>query len=152
MNRFAAIILGLVVYSSAEDSPEIPENTPMPKTVAWEILDKQWKVIEPLLFTEAGKKHLGRSVYFVCTFEFFEDGIKVKTPLGTEAVVTRIPPIDMKLLKRLKPSQSPITVEGTLVEIDAKNKQISIQGGGIRSGTPKLVEQYVTPKFGRAGG
>ena len=152
MNRFSAIILASLVYASAEDFPEMPENTPMPKTVAWEILDEQWKVIEPLLFTEAGKKHLGRSVYFVCTFEFFEDGIKVKTPLGTKAVVTRIPPVDMRLLKRLKQSQSPITVEGTLVEIDTKNKQISIRGGGIRSGIPKQGEQVVTPKSDRAGG
>ena len=134
MKIFSIASFALLAQVSGEGFPELPTGVPIEKTMAWEILDKQWKIIEPILFSMDGQEHLGRSVRFSCKFRIVGDGIEVTTPQGTKAIVTRVPKTDMKLLKKLRESDSNIVVEGKLVKIDQKAKIIEVEGGGIRAG------------------
>ena len=134
MKLFQVLTFAMFSSASAEVFPELPDDGAIPKTVAWEILDKQWKIIEPALFSKDGQGYVGRAVRFECKFTIVANGIEVITPQGTKAVVTRIPKVDMKFLKRLKESDSNIIVEGTLTKVDLEKQRIEVRGGGIRGG------------------
>lgn len=116
----------------AEEFPEIPEG-PLEKRVAWRILDQQWRIIEPKLFTEMGKKYIGRSVRFNCRPIGMGKPLIVRTSAGTKATVSHIPRGDMDLMKELRAPKD-ITVEGILTAIDPGKRSITIKGFGIRPG------------------
>jgi len=54
MKTLCIVLLCLTSVAAAEPFPEIPEG-PIEKVHAWRILEQQWRIIEHLLFTEAGK-------------------------------------------------------------------------------------------------
>ena len=112
-----------------EEFPEIPEG-PVEKTFAWRILDQQWRIIEPELFSETGKKYIGRIVRFRCRPISMGKPLIVHTSAGTKATVSHIPKGDMDLMKELRAPKN-ITVEGILTAIDPGKRSITIKGFGI---------------------
>ena len=128
-------LLILILSSSttfSEEFRELPENEPIPKVQAWKILDEQWTVIEPLIFTEGGSKYIGRRVRFDSKLIKIANPLLVKTAKGTVAAVTHIPKVDMQLLREFKNPPRSIIVEGTISKIDSKSKIITVKAGGIR--------------------
>lgn len=120
-----------VSLAMAGDFPELPEG-PIEKVKAWEILGQQWRIIEPLLFTDAGKAHIGRSVRFDSQPVKIGTPLVVKTAAGTTATVTDIPKVDMDLVREFRKPPANITIEGVLTAIDPAKRSITIKAHGVR--------------------
>jgi hypothetical protein len=123
--------LCLATFAAAEQFPEIPEG-PIEKVQAWKILDQQWRIIEPLLFTEAGKAHIDRSVRFDSQPVTIGKPLIVRTASGTTASVWNIPKWDMDLIREFHKPPKNITIEGILTAIDPDKKTITIKAFGVR--------------------
>jgi hypothetical protein len=116
---------------AAEPFPEMPDG-PIEKVQAWKILDQQWRIIEPLLFTDAGKAHIGRSVRFESSPVTIGKPLIVRTAAGTTASVSHIPKGDMDLVRKFRKPPKNITIEGVLTAIDPAKRTITIKAFGVR--------------------
>ena len=123
--------LCLASFSAGEQFPEIP-NGPIEKVQLWKILDQQWRIIEPLLFTDAGKAHIGREVRFDSRPVTIGKSLVVQTAAGTTANVSNIPKGDMDLVREFRNPPKNITVEGILTAIDPAKRTITIKAFGVR--------------------
>lgn len=115
----------------AEPFPEIPDG-PVEKTKAWEILARQWRIIEPGLFTPTGTKYIGRRIRFDSAPVTIGNPLVVRTTAGTVARVFNIPKGDMDLVREFRKPPSNITVEGVLTGIDPAKRTITIKAYGVR--------------------
>lgn len=115
----------------AESLPEMP-NGPIEKVQAWKILDQQWHIIEPQLFTETGKQHIGRSVRFDSKPVTIGKPFVVRTSAGTTANVFNIPKSDMDLVREFHKPPKNIMIEGILTAIDPSKRTITIKAYGVR--------------------
>ncbi len=125
------IFLSFASLAVAEPFPEMPGGA-IPKTMAWEILDRQWRIIEPELFTPAGTKYIGRPVRFDSVPVTIGKPLVVRTGAGTVARVSNIPKGDMDLVREFRKPPKNITVEGVLTAIDASKRTITIKAYGVR--------------------
>jgi len=123
--------LWLASLAAAEPFPKIPDG-PIEKVQAWKILDQQWLIIEPLLFTDAGKAHIGRKVRFDSQPVTISKTLVVRTAAGTTASVSNIPKGDMDLVREFRKPPKNITIEGVLTAIDPDKKTITIKAFGVR--------------------
>ena len=128
-----AFILFLCFASTllAEEFPEIP-NGPIEKEHAWKILDQQWRIIEPRLFTAEGKKYIGKSVRFDSKPVTIGKPLVVRTHAGTNTSVSNIPKGDMDLIREFQKPPKNITIEGILTTIDSDKRTITIKAFGAR--------------------
>jgi hypothetical protein len=131
MKTTCVLLLCLASLVSAEKFPELPEG-PIEKVQAWKILDQQWRIIEPLLFTDAGKVHIGREVRFDSQPVTIAKPLIVQTAAGTTASVSNIPKGDMDLVREFQKLPKNITVEGILTAIDPAKRTITIKAFGVR--------------------
>jgi hypothetical protein len=118
-------------FAVAEQFPEMPDE-PIEKVKAWKILDQQWLIIEPILFTDSGKAHIGRSVRFDSSPVTIGKPLVVRTAAGTTASVSNIPKGDMDLVREFRKPPKNITVEGILTAIDPAKRTITIKAFGVR--------------------
>ncbi len=128
--RFLAFLF-FASFANAEEFPEIPDG-PIEKVQAWKILDQQWRIIEPILFTDAGKAHIGKSVRFDSNAVTIGKPLVVRTAAGTTASVSNIPKGDMDLVREFRKPPKNITVEGILTAIDPAKRTITIKAFGVR--------------------
>lgn len=128
--RFLAFLF-FASFANAEEFPEIPDG-PIEKVQAWKILDQQWRIIEPILFTDAGKAYIGRSVRFDSNPVTIGKPLVVRTAAGTTANVSNIPKGDMDLVREFRKPPKNITVEGILTAIDPAKRMITIKAFGVR--------------------
>lgn len=131
MKRAFFIFLSFASLVMAEPFPEIPDGA-VEKTKAWAILARQWRIIEPELFTPAGTKYIGRPVRFDSAPVTIGKPLVVRTSAGTVARVSDIPKGDMDLVREFRRPPDNITVEGVLTAIDASKRTITIKAYGVR--------------------
>ena len=125
------IFLSFASLAVAKPFPEMPDGA-IPKTMAWEILNLQWRIIEPELFTAAGAKYIGRVVRFDSAPVTSGKPLVVRTKAGTIASVSNIPKGDMDLVREFRKPPLSITVEGVLTAIDAPRRAITINASEVR--------------------
>lgn len=131
MKTSCLLLLCLAPLVAAEPFPELPEGV-IGKVQAWEILDQQWRLIEPGLFTDAGKAHIGRKVRFGSQPVTIGKPLIVRTTAGTTASVTNIPKGDMDLVREFRFPPKNITIEGILTAINPDKRTITIKAFGVR--------------------
>ena len=131
MKTACLFLLCFASLVSAEQFPELPDG-PIEKVQAWKILDQQWRIIEPLLFTDAGKAHIGREVRFHSQPGTIGTPLIVRTAAGTTASVSNIPKGDMDLVREFRKPPKNITVEGILTAVDPAKRTITIKAFGVR--------------------
>ncbi|MEN9284807.1 MAG: hypothetical protein RLZZ179_2300 [Verrucomicrobiota bacterium] len=131
MKTACLLLLCFASLVSAEQLPELPDG-PIEKVQAWKILDQQWRIIEPLLFTDAGKAHIGREVRFDSQPVTIGKPLIVRTAAGTTASVSNIPKGDMDLVREFRKPPKNITVEGILTAVDPAKRTITIKAFGVR--------------------
>ena len=131
MKTACLLLLCLASLVSAEQFPELPEG-PIEKVQAWKILDKQWRIIEPLLFKDAGKAHIGREVRFDSQPVTIGKSLIVRTAAGTTASVSNIPKGDMDLVREFRKPPKNIIIEGILTAVDPAKRTITIKAFGVR--------------------
>jgi|GEM_PF-4307164 len=127
----ATLLIPIAAILAAEPFPELPKKGPIEKVAAWKILEQQWRVIEPQLFTEAGKQYLGKSVRFDSTPVTIGKSLIVRTSAGTTANVLNIPKGDMDLVREFRKPPKNITIEGILSAIDPAKRTITIKAFGV---------------------
>ena len=133
MNTACLIFLCVAPLLAADPFPELPDG-PMEKIYAWRILDKQWQIIEPILFTEDGKAHIGRKVHFDSKPVTLGKPLVVRTVGGTTAIVSNIPKGDMDLIREFRRPPKSITIDGVLTAIDPSTHTIKIKAYGVSPG------------------
>ena len=133
MKTACLLFLCFACLVSADQLPELPKGS-IEKGQAWKILDQQWRIIEPLLFTDAGKAHIGREMCFDSQPVTIGKPLVVRTAAGTTAIVTNIPKGDMDLVREFRKPPKNITVEGILTAIDPAKHTITIKAFGVRPG------------------
>jgi len=89
-------------------------------------------MIEPLLFADAGKVHIGRAVRFDSQPVTIGTPLVVRTAAGTTAIVSNIPEGDMDLIREFRKPPKNITIEGILTAIDPAKRTITIRASGVR--------------------
>jgi hypothetical protein len=107
--------------------PQKPISEPVEMAVAIRQAEEQWRAVEPELFTEAGKKHIGTWVRCGGKLLSLQAPVTIKLASGTTVRLTKLQGADRDELGTFREPPSVATVWGPILEIDAASRTVTIK-------------------------
>ena len=124
---FLLAVLGMSSGLRAVESlPPLPTTT-VKKTDYWDLLERRWKIIEPVIFTPQGTGYIGERVRFSGKPTSLQKTIVIQLKGGTVVRLQNVQKIDRAELATFRKAPGVVIVEGPITAIDPSARTVTIK-------------------------